>query len=267
MPTTICRTIARRLTAALINFAAHYAAGLAAVGVRRGDPVAVLMNSHRVCVAFVHALARLGALLVPLNTRLTPDELRYQFDVAGCRFAICDHSNEDKTSRLRNVYSVGSLINPTTMPFPIDVSNQNLYLDGEFDLDTVQSIVFTSGTTGKPKGAPITFGNLYHSALASAERLGAPPDDRWLCPLPFYHVGGLSIIFRSALYGSAIMLPYETNHPLVDGCTQPSSPDHRFACPDPTLSPVGSRFRAAALAAPDSARRRGGQSRTGRALP
>ncbi len=79
------------------------------------------------------------------------------------------------------------------------------------ELDSVQSIVFTSGTTGKPKGAQITFGNLYHSALASAERLGASPDDRWLCPLPFYHVGGLSIIFRSAIYGSSIVLPESTS--------------------------------------------------------
>ena len=75
----------------------------------------------------------------------------------------------------------------------------------------MQSIVFTSGTTGKPKGAQITFGNLYASALASAERLGASPDDRWLCPLPFYHVGGLSILFRSAIYGSAVVLPEATS--------------------------------------------------------
>ncbi len=76
----------------------------------------------------------------------------------------------------------------------------------------MQSIVFTSGTTGKPKGAQITFGNLYASALASAERLGASPDDRWLCPLPFYHVGGLSILFRSAIYGSAVVLPGIDQH-------------------------------------------------------
>ncbi|MCZ2099123.1 MAG: o-succinylbenzoate--CoA ligase, partial [Anaerolineae bacterium] len=159
---------------------------LTALGVAPGDRVATLLPNGVDCVCLIHALARLGAVLVALNARLTEPEQASQIEqtAAGCVIRAADDLAQ---------------VEPAA------------YAAAPLDLDAVQSIVFTSGTTGKPKGAQITFGNLYHSALASAERLGASPDDRWLCPLPFYHVGGLSIIFRSAIYGSSIVLPESTS--------------------------------------------------------
>ena len=69
------------------------------------------------------------------------------------------------------------------------------------DLDAIHSIVYTSGTTGRPKGALLTFGNHWWSAVGSALNLGLLPEDRWLAPLPLFHVGGLSILVRSVVYG------------------------------------------------------------------
>jgi O-succinylbenzoic acid--CoA ligase len=74
------------------------------------------------------------------------------------------------------------------------------------DLDAVQAILFTSGTTGRPKGAQLTFGNHWHSALGSAWRIGVLPNDRWLVCLPLYHAGGLAIVWRSCIYGTAMVL-------------------------------------------------------------
>ncbi|MCO5354041.1 MAG: AMP-binding protein [Bryobacteraceae bacterium] len=73
-------------------------------------------------------------------------------------------------------------------------------------MDSPQAIVFTSGTTGRPKGVVLTFGNHFWSATASAYRLGVLPHDRWLSCLPLYHVGGLAVVFRSCLYGTAMVL-------------------------------------------------------------
>ena len=73
-------------------------------------------------------------------------------------------------------------------------------------LDQPQAIVFTSGTTGYAKGAVITFANHFWSAVGSAFRLGVVPGDRWLACLPLYHVGGLAVLFRSCLYGTAVVL-------------------------------------------------------------
>jgi O-succinylbenzoic acid--CoA ligase len=68
-------------------------------------------------------------------------------------------------------------------------------------------VVFTSGSTGGPKAALHSLGNHYYSALGSNENIPLGPGDRWLAPLPFYHVGGLGVLFRCLLSGATIALP------------------------------------------------------------
>jgi O-succinylbenzoic acid--CoA ligase len=67
-------------------------------------------------------------------------------------------------------------------------------------------LMYTSGTTGQPKPVELTYGNFHASALASAEALGVDPDDRWLCCMPLFHVGGLSILTRSAINGTEAVI-------------------------------------------------------------
>ena len=78
-------------------------------------------------------------------------------------------------------------------------------------LDAPAAVVFTSGTSGAPRAAVLTHGNFLWSAIASGRNLGVLPGDRWLCCLPLHHVGGLSILTRSAAYGTAAVL-----HPRFD---------------------------------------------------
>src|SRR5205814_59476 len=79
-------------------------------------------------------------------------------------------------------------------------------LTSSADPDAVHSLIFTSGSTGAPRPVELTFANHHASALASAERLGVDPDDRWLCPLPLFHVGGLAVLLRSAIYGTTAVV-------------------------------------------------------------
>ena len=69
-----------------------------------------------------------------------------------------------------------------------------------------RTLILTSGTTGEPKLVELTAENHEASALASAWDVGVAPDDRWLCCLPLWHVGGLSILHRSAVYGTTAVL-------------------------------------------------------------
>ena len=69
-----------------------------------------------------------------------------------------------------------------------------------------RTVIFTSGTTGDPKPVYLTAANHEASAIASAWNLGVAPDDRWLCCLPLWHVGGLAIPIRSAIYGTTAVL-------------------------------------------------------------
>ncbi|HEX2085130.1 MAG TPA: AMP-binding protein [Solirubrobacteraceae bacterium] len=78
--------------------------------------------------------------------------------------------------------------------------------DPRHDLDAPAIVVRTSGTTGAPKEVTLTYGNWLWSALGSAAALGHPPGERWLCALPLTHVGGLSILLRSVIAGTTVLL-------------------------------------------------------------
>jgi O-succinylbenzoic acid--CoA ligase len=82
-----------------------------------------------------------------------------------------------------------------------DVGEPMTITPSTVDLEATFAIIHTSGTSGKPKGAVLTYNNIYQSAMASAYHSGTIPTDNWLCVLPLFHVGGLSILLRSVLYG------------------------------------------------------------------
>lgn len=184
--------------AELDRLADGFAAGLMARGVQPGDRVAARLPNSIEYIALIHAVARVGAILVPLNTRLTDAEVAYQIGLTEPKIEIRDWRLEIGADDGRQTTDV-SLAELTQSPnHPVTLSSP-------------QSIVFTSGTTGRPKGAVLTFDNHLSSANASAYRIGIDVNDRWLSCLPLYHVGGLAVVFRSCLYGTAIVL-----HPRFD---------------------------------------------------
>ncbi len=193
---------ARRWTYGELDTAvAHLAAHLHHRGVRPGNRVAALLPNSFTYVCLIHALPRLGAILVPLNTRLTPVELQWQLDHVGARWLV----TENDELRIMNCERL--IVNETwSVEEPLFTIHNS-----QLTIHNLQSIIFTSGTSGQPKGAMLTYANHYHSALASAERLGVQENDLWLSVLPLYHVGGLAVIFRCCLYGTTISL-----HPRFD---------------------------------------------------
>ena len=72
--------------------------------------------------------------------------------------------------------------------------------------DDTALVVHTSGTTAAPRPVELSFGNVQANALGSAVALGLDPDERWLCPLPLSHVGGLMVLLRSVIYGTRAVL-------------------------------------------------------------
>ena len=185
--------------------ASHFAGYLSAAGVRPGDHVATLLPNSLAATLAVCAVVRLGAVLVPLNIRLRPDEIAWQIQQAHCVRMLADETTSTRASMPvpTNVLPTGADAFEQWLrahpPLPRERENAPAFA-------AVQAIIFTSGTTGYPKGAMIRFANHFWSAIASAFHLGLKPDDRWLACLPLYHVGGLAVLFRSCLYGTAIVL-------------------------------------------------------------
>src|SRR5699024_9072578 len=82
----------------------------------------------------------------------------------------------------------------------------NTVLLEELALDDPFTIIYTSGTTGFPKGVIHTYGNHWWNAIASALNLGLDKSDKWLIPLPLFHVSGLSTMMKSVIYGMPVFL-------------------------------------------------------------
>ena len=174
---------------------------LYALGVRSGDRTAVYLPNRPELVMLVHALARLGAVLVPLNLRLT------RFELAG----LLAEAEADWLVAEPGAGAVSDLL-PENRMIAIDQLTSPLadaggrWETGSISLDADWGVLFTSGTSGRARGAVLTYGNIYFSAMASALRLGSFEDDRWLLGMPLFHIGGLSILFRCTIYGTAVAL-------------------------------------------------------------
>jgi o-succinylbenzoate---CoA ligase len=96
---------------------------------------------------------------------------------------------------------------PASPPLPATAaSGGDRALRTEFEPEAVHTVIHTSGTTGAPKAVELTFANHAAGVLASADGLGVDPEDRWLCPLPLHHVGGLNVLIRSAANRTTVVL-------------------------------------------------------------
>lgn len=178
------------------------AAALWNAGVHQGSHVALLAWNAPEVVELVHAVSRLGAVLVPLNARLGVDELTFQIRDAGIDLLVADTS---LLNTAREAAEKAGVRPPLVLPLDTPESVTFPAVDSHASDDTF-CIMYTSGTTGMPKGVLLTYGNMFASAAASAFNLGTLPGDRWLACLPLFHVGGLSIVTRSAIYGTGMVL-------------------------------------------------------------
>lgn len=187
----------------LYERAGELAGALAERGVRPGDRVAVLMR-HGLAYAWVaHALIQVGAILVPINTRLALPEMAWIAEDAEAKWLLHDDAHDPAA---RALCSDGLRAWNVERELDRDgVSSARLYRD-RIALDDVQVLIYTSGTTGRPKGAMLTYGNQWWSAVGSALQLGVLPGDQWLVPMPLFHVGGLAVLMRSVINGTTAVI-------------------------------------------------------------
>ncbi|MFX3623746.1 MAG: o-succinylbenzoate--CoA ligase [Ectobacillus sp.] len=176
---------------------------LAQAGVKQGAHVAILMRNSIEMVVAIHALTYIGAVAVMLNTRLSQSELLWQLEHAEASLLLTEEE-------FRGM--LGEIPVLTYVPDEMQrINSSEVKIQQEFRLEDTMTIMYTSGTTGKPKGVMLTYGNHWWSAVGSALNLGVREDDCWLACLPFFHVGGLSILMKSVMYGMRVLLVEKVN--------------------------------------------------------
>ncbi|HEY7953386.1 MAG TPA: AMP-binding protein [Solirubrobacteraceae bacterium] len=155
------------------------AAELSSRGVGSGTHVAIALPPGLAFAQALHACLLLGAVAVPVDLRLSAPERKR---IAEGAAVIIDGALDTSGSAVKAPH------------------------DGGHDLDATAVVIHTSGTTSAPRPVELTYGNFLWSALGSAVALGLDPQERWLCALPLSHVGGLSILMRSAIYGTTAVV-------------------------------------------------------------
>lgn len=172
-----------------------FAAALSGAGMLPGSHLGLVASSTADAVAAIHASARLGTVLVPLDPRLPPTELKKRVEMADVSTLLTDIPDGMPFKGLDiPALRLGQLGQAAPAPFAL-LPPQGLH-----------SIVFTSGTTGRPRGVMLTYENHAASAEACMQNIRTIPKNGWLTCVPLFHVGGLAVVLRSCLGGTTVVL-------------------------------------------------------------
>jgi o-succinylbenzoate---CoA ligase len=167
---------------------------LAERGARPGERVAIALPPGIAFAQALHACFLLGAVAVPLDLRLTASER--ERIAAGTTVLVAEPLCVAPRSGRERLRETGATLERSVTPV----------ISAIHDLDAVCAVIHTSGTTSAPRPIELTYGNFLWSAIGSGVALGVDPRERWLCALPLSHVGGLSILIRSAIYATTAVI-------------------------------------------------------------
>src|SRR3977135_146453 len=182
----------------------------AKLGVSRGDRVAILSLNRPDYLVLLHACARLGAMLVPLNWRLAAAEQMFILSDAAVKVLMLEQAFAEILPALETTLPdtriVGLDFTPPAPGYAFDALLAGATGDSRnphVDLSCSLLIVYTSGTTGRPKGAVLRQEALLGNGALSPHMNGLTADDHIPPVLPFFHVGGLNIQTTPALQHGA----------------------------------------------------------------
>ncbi|MGH3375441.1 MAG: acyl-CoA synthetase [Actinoallomurus sp.] len=179
------------------------AAGLAGLGVRKGDRVAYLAPNDIATFEAFFAATRLGALFVPLNTRLAPPEIGYLLADCGARVLLHDPAVTE-IGGVEAALAVGADLEAL-----IESAAGTTPPDTEVGLADDALILYTSGTTGRPKGAVLTHANLTFNTMNQLAHVDVLSSDVVLCTAPLFHATGLGQVSLPAIFkgGTVVLAP------------------------------------------------------------
>ena len=215
----------RRLSYRELNHRVNrLARSLQTKGLKHGDRCAMLAYNCLEYVEVIFAAAKLGLILVPLNWRLSAAELAFNLSDSSTETLLFDSefagivTQLEENTPLKQLIVLGSDAIPTADAYEALLSRQSddePQADQPVELDTAHIIMYTAGTTGRPKGAVLSQGAGFWNAINLTLDMNFTQHDRNLSVLPMFHIGGIGLFTLPVLYMGGTVIIQRTFDPIV----------------------------------------------------
>jgi acyl-CoA synthetase (AMP-forming)/AMP-acid ligase II len=211
--------------------------GLISLGVKKGEKVALFMKNSDYFMISFFAIAKIGAVVVPVNFRLTPDEVQYIFTQSDAVLVLCDSEFEDTVYKARNGTDVQAIIIGNTAGQGNLLYNCILsHNENEPDLEVFEQddleILYTSGTTGRPKGALFNHDKIFKVSLTMLVNMELKKDERFLHLAPLFHSAQLNLFMIAGVILGGRHYIHRDFHPVKAlQAIQEHKITHLFAVP------------------------------------
>lgn len=180
------------------ELALQYASKLEALGIKAHDRVAIFATSTPQIIFMICGCMHLQCEMVLLNLRLSKTELAYQINDSKVVAILVEDELLNKLPEINlPIHTFSKVSDTPTSSFTPTV---------EWDEEDTMTIMYTSGTTGYPKGVRQTVGNHVSSATSSLYNTGLVEDDAWLCTVPLFHISGFSMLCKCLVHGVRLEL-------------------------------------------------------------
>ncbi|KJC40771.1 acyl-CoA synthetase [Bradyrhizobium sp. LTSP885] len=183
---------------------------LSTQGIGPGDVVAVLMKNSTAFLELVFAASHIGAVFLPINYRLSADEVGYIVGNSGTRLLIADEEFMAIATGDATVVLLDEVAQSSVTSLASDIAPAPMHVRQPHDL---MRLMYTSGTTDRPKGVMLTYENIYWKSADQTLVLGLNADTRLLVVGPLYHVGALDLPGIAVLWHGGMLCIHRTFEP------------------------------------------------------
>ncbi|MGH1282725.1 o-succinylbenzoate--CoA ligase [Bacillus basilensis] len=173
--------------------------------VQKGERIAILSQNSLEYIVLLFAIAKVECIAVPLNIRLTENELIFQLKDSGTTVLFVEETFQNMALSMQKVSYVQRVISITSLK---EIEDRKIDNFEEINESASFIICYTSGTTGKPKGAVLTQENMFWNALNNTFAIDLTIHDRSIVLLPLFHIGGIGLFaFPTLFAGGVIIVP------------------------------------------------------------